>query len=354
MLDNKKLLLGFALVLVCLNLSWQHQTILIQMVPVADYYNFGAREPFIYRMLPALLYRAVTLGRGEIPLGLNEPLSTSFTAFQFLLDTICLLVTFLCMMKIVRAIQPQIAPAVALLFGSGAFLAIVIFGFFMVPNRALFYPYDFPDLCCASLVFYLCIRLKGRSEYLLPVVVFLGTMNKETTPFYGALYLICHATDKQYWKRTFAVWALVAVAFIAARALVGQLVDVLAIHPAAGGVQYEVHVSYTLQQLRNPLFYFSMLNIFSYLYIPLIALRKRLQAVDVLILCMIGTWVLVMAAVGIVREQRIFVPASLLMYVLLARHLDTIVGWFGPGIQQRLQSRPLPDPRSHVVMERVA
>jgi hypothetical protein len=331
LLRNRKLLVVFSLVLVCLNLSWQHQTILIQMVPVRDYYDFGAREPFIYRILPALLYRAVTLGRGEIPFGLNEPLSSSFTAFQFLLDTVCLLVSFVCMTKIVRAVKPDMPPATALLFSFGSFLAIVIFGFFMVPNRALFYPYDFPDLCFASLIFYLCIRLKGRSEYLLPVVIFLGTMNKETAPFYGALYLIYHIADKQNRRRTFAVWALVAVAFIAARALVGGLVDVLALHRAGGGVQYEMHIAYTLEQLRNPLFFFAMLNIFSYLYIPLIALRKRLDAVDVLILCLIGVWVVVMATVGIVRELRIFVPASLLMFILLARHLDTIAGWFGPG-----------------------
>jgi hypothetical protein len=87
MLKNRKLLLSFALVLVCLNLGWQHQTILIQMVSVKDYYDFAAREPFIYRILPALLYRAVSLGRGEIQIGLHEPLSSSYTAFQFLLDT---------------------------------------------------------------------------------------------------------------------------------------------------------------------------------------------------------------------------------------------------------------------------
>jgi len=136
-----------------------------------------------------------------------------------------------------------------------------------------------------------------------------------------------------------AGWCLVAVAFLAARALVGGLVDVLAVHEAAGGAQYEVHVLYTLQQLKNPLFFFAMLNIFSYLYIPIVALRKRLDAVDLLILCMIAVWFLVMATVGIVRELRIFVPASLLMFILLARHLDAIVGWFGPGAPRRVQSQ---------------
>jgi len=70
------------------------------------------------------------------------------------------------------------------------------------------------------------------------------------------------------------------------------------------------------------LFVFSILNICSYLYVAIYVLRKRLDRTDVLILLMIGGWVAIMSTVGVIRELRIFVPASLMMFVIIARHLD--------------------------------
>jgi hypothetical protein len=42
----------------------------------------------------------------------------------------------------------------------------------------------------------------------------------------------------------------------------------------------------------------------------------------VLILLMIGGWVAIMSTVGIIRELRVCVPASPMMFVIIARHLD--------------------------------
>jgi hypothetical protein len=316
-----RLLLGALLGLVTLNLSWEHQSLLIPQLTTTDYYHFEAREPFIYRILPALLYRSLTGTRPDVSTGLNAPVDSLADIFQLLLDTASLCVTFIFLEKIIRRFNPRLPPAVTRTVAAAAGLMIVIFGFFMVPNRAFFYPYDFPDLCLATVIFYLCIRLQGAWEYLLPVTIFVATLNKETAVYYSGLYLALRASPGARWGHIAAVLGLCAAAFIAARLTVSRLVHQLH-SDTLGHQQYELHLLYTLQQLINPLFMFSMLNICSYLYVAIYVLRKKLDRTDGFILLMIGGWVLIMSTVGIIRELRIFVPASLMMFVIIARHLD--------------------------------
>jgi hypothetical protein len=195
----------------------------------------------------------------------------------------------------------------------------------MVPNRALFYPYDFPDLCFAAAIFFLCIRLEERQEYFLPLAVFIGTLNKETSIFYIGLYVAIRAvTEGANWARVSTVVMLSGVSFIAARSIVMWLVKTLGAGLPTHSVQYEFHLAYTLEQLKNPLFVFAMLNVCSYLYIGVFLIRRKLERVDYLILVMVAGWAAIMAVVGIVRELRIFVPASLMMFVILARHLEAV------------------------------
>jgi hypothetical protein len=319
--NQTRLLLGALLGLVTLNLSWEHQSLLIPQLTTTDYYRFEAREPFIYRILPALLYRSLTGGRTDVSTGLNAPVDSMADIFQLLLDTTSLCVTFIFLEKILRRFNPGSKPAVTRTVAAAAGLIIVIFGFFMVPNRAFFYPYDFPDLCLATVIFYLCIRLEGAWEYLLPVVIFIATLNKETAVYYSGLYLALRAGSGARWGRIAAVLGLCAAAAVTARLTVNWLVSQLH-RETIGNQQYELHLLYTLEQMTNPLFVFSMLNICSYLYVVIYALRRRLDRTDVLILLMIGGWLAIMSTVGVIRELRIFVPASLMMFVIIARHLD--------------------------------
>ena len=321
-----KWLLPLLTALVALNLSWEHQTILIPMVNLTDYYHLAAREPFVYRMLPALVYHTVMGGRADLLTGLNAPFDSSYSIFQLLMDAVSIAVTLLFMQKIAQALNPRIEAAITFTFTVASALVIIVFGYYMVPNRALFYPYDFPDMCFAAIVFYLCIRLRGRGEYLLPLVIFVATLNKETAIFYSGLYVALRAGRRNPdWHRSTGVLAACAVAFLAARSLVVWLVKLLGAGLTTGNQQYEFHLSYTLEQFRNPLFLFAMLNICSYLYVAVYLLRKKLDRTDFMILFMVAGWIAIMSVVGIVRELRIFVPASLMMFVIIARHLDTVV-----------------------------
>jgi hypothetical protein len=329
-------LVGFLVVIVSVNLAWEHQMILTQQVTLKDYYNLAARAPFIYRVLPALIFRLIASGHINGVTGLKAPLDTYYGVYQLLLDAACLAATFIFMSKIAQRLNPDLRAVAVLAFAAAAELVIVVFGFFMVPNYAVFYPYDFPDMCCAAAIFYLCIRASGAAEFLLPIAVFVATLNKETAVFYSGLYLVFSIEKKKNWRKAAVVLIATAVAFLLSRLSVLTLLGHLGMAATTGGPQFENQfVSNTVGQLKNPLLYFALLNICSYLYVAVWAIRKRLDRTDLLILSMVIAWILIMSVVGVVRQLRLFVPASLLLYVILGRHLGEMLGSVPLGIACR-------------------
>jgi len=320
MTRTPKIVIACLVGVVCLNLAWEHQALLTPMVTIQDYYDFQARAPLVFRMLPALLCRLLLGAHTNAATGLNPPLDSRYAIFQLVLDAISLIVAFNFMARIARQLNPRLNDAITLSVAGAAGLLIVVFGYFMVPNKALFYPYDFTDLCIASIVFFMCLRGGTAIDFLLPVVVFLATLNKETAVFYSGMYLVVSIERRRDWKRSAAVLFACAVSFLLARATVLWLVRSLS-GGVAGGVQFEVQLLYTLQQFRNPLLLFALLNICSYLYLVVWAIRKRLDRTDALILGMVLLWILIMSTVGIFRQLRLYVPASLMLYVIICRHL---------------------------------
>jgi hypothetical protein len=319
-------LLSFLAVVVSLNIAWEHQVILTQQVTLNDYYSFAARAPFIYRILPAMLYRILLVTHVNGITGLKAPLDTYFGVFQLLLDSASLIGTFIFMARIASRLNPLLPARVVILFAGSTELLIVVFGFFMVPNYAVFYPYDFPDMCCAAGIFYLCVSPSSAAKILLPIAVFVATLNKETALFYSGLYLAFSIERRTNWKEVAFVLLASVAGFLLARSFVVMFVTHSGLTTTTGGPQYEYQfVSNTLSQLRNPLLFFALLNICSYLYLGVWVIRKRLDRTDMLILALVIAWILTMSVVGVVRQLRLFVPASVLLYVILARHLAEIV-----------------------------
>jgi hypothetical protein len=325
-----------ALIICCLvaisslNLAWEHQVILTQMVKVNEYYEFAARAPFIYRILPAFICRLVFLGRANAATGLPVPLDSYYSVFQLALDAICLATAFVFMARITRQLNPDLPNAINVSVAGAAALMIVVFGYFMVPNNAYFYPYDFPDLCIAAMVFFLCITAGRTAEILLPAAVYVATLNKETAAFYTGLYLIVAIQRHSNWKRVAIVLLACVAAAILARATILFWLRRHGLDSVASGSQAEVHLSYTIQQIKNPLFLFSLMNICSYLYLPVWAMRKRFDRTDWLILALILGWLIIVATFGIVRQLRLYVPASLLLFVIIARHLSATIATLEP------------------------
>jgi hypothetical protein len=131
-----------------------------------------------------------------------------------------------------------------------------------------------------------------------------------------------------------------AAAFILARATVLVLLRKLGWSATTGGPQFESQLAYTLGQFGNPLFFFALLNICSYLYLPVWAIRKRLDRTDMLILAMVVVWILIMSVVGIFRQLRLFVPASVFLYVIIARHLSEVLAGFVPKVAKAVGEAP--------------
>jgi hypothetical protein len=272
----------------------------------------------------------VILGHANAATGLPEPLDSYYSVFQLALDAICLSVAFVFMTKIAKRLNPALPNAVNELVAGTTALLIVVFGYFMVPNNAYFYPYDFPDLCIAAICFYLCITAGRAAELLLPAAIYVATLNKETAAFYTGLYLIVAIERHRNWKRISVVLLACIAAAILARVTILLWLRHHGLDSAASGSQAEVHVADTIRQIRNPLFLFALLNICSYLYIPVWAIRRVLDRTDWLILLMIVAWVAIVATFGIVRQLRLYVPASLLLFVINARHLSEIVAQSEP------------------------
>jgi hypothetical protein len=327
--------------IVSLNLAWEHQVLLYPVVSTADYYGFADRAPFIYRILPALLCRGMLFGHENIATNLNAPFDFYYNIFQLALDTASLAGVFYFLVGIARTLNPKLPLPLVTSFAGAAALITVIFGYFMVPNRALFYPYDFPDACMAAAIFYLCIGAKRNAILLIPTAVFVATFAKETAIFYSAMYLALNAGNRSMWKRVAGVLTLSVVAFVLARVAVTLIARHLSASASNIGPDYEYHLSYSLAQMHNPLLAFSLLNICSYLYVPVIALRKRLDRTDFYILAMVVIWIVIMTMFGIIRELRLFVPATIMLFVILARHLSEVVLLGVPNLIQLLQSAPL-------------
>lgn len=334
---NRATLLAIAalVTMVSFNLAWEHRPLLVQMVDLNAYYAFAERAPMVFRILPALLGHAVLGSHAGVATGLKEPFDSYGGIFQVGLDTVSLVFAFVFLCKITRELNQNLSSAVVLTFTGVIALMLVVFGYFQVPNKGWFYPYDFPDLCIASLIFYLCIRGGTAAEMLLPLAVFVATFNKETAVFYSGLYLIFSIERRRDWKRVVLVLFACGVAFILARSSVLLLTRDLGA-PSSGGQQFENHVVETLQQFKNPSLLLAFTAVFSYLYLPVWVIRKRLDRTDLLILGMVLLWLIVISTVGILRQFRLYVPASVLLFVILARHLTEILAAWAPTLTRGL------------------
>lgn len=319
------IILWCLIAIISINLAWAHQTILIKMVDIINYYNFNVEPPFSYRILPAIIYRAIFFGNGEIKLGLNEPLSSSYQVFQLILDSVSLFVLAYVMYLIARHVNTTIRPRVIFVFSTSIFLMIVVFGYFMVPNRALFYPYDFTELALTAIIIYLCSRRSDRDIIFFPLVIFFSSMNKETAIFFLGLYIVLRLDYSTNKARTIFIVLASLVAAIIARIIAIKLSRPFDGYEFSIQHQYIIQLPYTMQQLTNPILLFAMTGIFSYLYFPIIILRKNLNKTDTMIVVMVLLWFIIMVTVGIIRELRIFAPASLLLFFIISRRLPVFL-----------------------------
>jgi hypothetical protein len=154
------------------------------------------------------------------------------------------------------------------------------------------------------------------------LVIFFGVLSKETAFFYASIYIILKSNGNILNLKSLLYATVFITIFIAAKNLAIYLANLYnGGHEVTGRIIHN-QINYHLQQLKNPLFYFVMSGIFSYLYIPVFYIRKSLNKVDYLLLLMVLVWIAIMFCVGIMRELRIFTPMSFILFAILVRHVD--------------------------------
>ncbi len=340
---NQTLLYFTFIVLVSLNIAWQHQTLLTQMVPIREFYDDGWREPFLYRLLLRLPY-VLIFSNKIISINLNSPFANSAEVFQLAVDFLSLFVLFLSMKQITKQFYKN--ENISKITSTMTTIIIITFGYFYVPNRTLFYPYDFLELSLFSIFIAIALKRSYTYDIIALVVLFFGVANKETIVFGFAFYVIIRFginIINCYLVVNFRIIALcisgVIIALMSKYICMYAATYVLKAPNELSGDLAAFQLFGNLRQILNPLFIFSIVGVFSYLYIPIIFLRKKLDWEDATLLIVVALWCFIMVNVGIVRELRIFAPMSIVLYYINLKVLRTWV-LLDPAIEG-LDRRPL-------------
>ena len=313
------LLLDLFVFFVFLNIAWTHQTILFQLVPIEEFYKNGYRPPFNYRVLLRVVYHIFTGGM-QFDFVFKQPLSNSRELFHLFTDTLALFIVWKSLTE--TAINQGLKKYKSKIFSFIFTIHIVVFGYFFVPNRALFYPYDFVELMFFSLFLWLATSRISFKNNLSLILLLIASLNKETAVF-GWLIFYIISTYKN--EKLFAYLTIKHLIFLMLAGVTMIISKVISIeisnylitskqHIAI--ILHENHLKENFRQLFNPLFWFSMIGIFSYLYIPLVFVRKKLQRIDLVLLILVLIWFLIMFFVGLIRELRLFVPISLVFFYI--------------------------------------
>jgi hypothetical protein len=293
------------------------------MISVDNYYSFKLEAPFAYRVLPMILYKMI-VGNNIIQTHLPSPLQDSAHIFQIALDTICLFATIVFLYFFVRTVT-QLKKLTSLTLAFSFLMLVLCFGIFFVPNISLFYTYDFLDFVTISLVLLLSVTEFKYNFLAVCLVIFVGVLSKETAFFYASIYIILKSNCNILNVKNILYATVFIIIFIAAKNLAIYLANLYnGGHEVTGRIIHN-QINYHLQQLKNPLFYFVMSGIFSYLYIPVFYIRKSLNKVDYLLLLMVLLWICIMFFVGTMRELRIFTPMSFVLFAILVRHIDQFI-----------------------------
>lgn len=334
--DNKNSLMKtstafiVATVFILINLCLNHQTLSTPMVEQEPYYTFNARAPFDGRILLPAIYYLLSFGGHSFRTGLNDPFGSTYSVFQFVVDFASLSVAAMCLrgtFGIIRARRDRHND----LFAVVTIVLTVVFGYICVPNRSLFYPYDFPELAFFAALLFLSVDARHDNKYAFPALVFFACLNKETALVGVFFYLIFR--DTALTRGVLLVAAGSITAGLAARVLAGLATHYL--HPDQPAKIAELQVWDNMRQLANPLFWLVIPGVFSYLAWPVLAIRRRLTTRDARILLVVAVWCCGMWVVGVARELRIFAPMTFALALILARHADT----FMPGSPTRAPDR---------------
>ncbi len=286
------------------------------MVSFDSYKELGGRGgPFAYRMLPALLWKAVVFllspVRDRFP-GLHMPyLNPPFTSdeawFVTLLTFAGMFGTLIVARRLLRCIDSRWGfEWMALGMGYAAYFDTIL-----VLNRNLYYPYDIAALFFFTLLVYLAFR--GR-PIVFTLVLIPAVINKETAVMAVFVYL-----GLQYGRPLRHLIPMCAgMGAVALAVRLVQRAHILHIcSECIGTVQNQL--TNNLHQLTNPLFWLSELSVFGFAYVGAILFWRFVPIhVRVMAVAVYALWIGAMSFSGILREVRIFSELSALVLLVVA------------------------------------
>jgi hypothetical protein len=242
-------------------------------------------------------------------------------------DGLSLIISCMIVLRVFRKIQSSGAiclhrPELAV----PLFLWMVIFTYLIVPNRSIYYPYDFTELMFFSIGTYLSTM--GRPGiYILPVLTFVSSLNKETSLFLPAIYAIYTGYTGKLTKGSIvAVGVSVLAVFVGKYASIYYVTNVIEknIIPSV----FENQFFYNIKQLLNPLAWLAWLSVFGGCGLFLAIPRTGYKRLNIVVVTLIFLWFFIVFFVGISRAMRLF---GFLIFPVLLPMMIQIEDFLYPG-----------------------
>lgn len=274
------------------------------MVEPNDFYTFKAREPFIYRIFLPLLFSNFHLG--SCSTRLNFPISSCADLTALCVDVLSLIISSFIVLHVFRIIpsggkisfhRPELAVPL--------FLWMVLFTYMLVPNRAIYYPYDFLELMFFSIGIYLSTMRSGI--YVLPILTFIASLNKETALFLPLIYAIYAGYTGKLTKASIVSVAVsLLAAFLGKYASIYYIMNVIGTTNTTSPSVFEKHFLYNVEQLANPIAWLTWLSAFGGCAVFLAFPRIGYKRLNILVGLLILSWTFIVFFVGVSRGMRLY------------------------------------------------
>lgn len=313
------------LVIVCARLCFAHISEQ-HMVAPADFFGLRTPGPFAYRvLLPALFHGAWIVAPG-CRTHLNPPISACVDLTSLVIDTVALLGASVLIRAAFLRLRargwPVRLPALAVaLFGW-----TVIFNYLLVPNRSIYYPYDFPELFFMALAAWLGTR-GGRWVWAVPPLAFVAALNKETALFLPGVYAVyALAADRLTRRSVVILLASLPLPALAKALSAWWLLDVMN-HRVIGPppVLFEDQLAYNLHQLANPLAWLAWAGAWGGAAFVAPTRAGLRTPVGRAVLLLVLAWLAVVAVVGISREIRLLGFLAIPLLLPLMRVVEELL-----------------------------
>lgn len=304
--SNKQYLSAYlSTIIICITISFCHLSESRSVQPI-EYFVFGSPEPFVYRAFLPLLFSKFYIVNNACITHLNFPISSCADLTALCIDSISLTLACLIIFSTFKKLGTGAAsafrrPQLVIAF----FLWMVVFNYIAVPNRSIYYPYDFPELFFFSLGAYFGTRY-SFGKYVLPVLVFISAFNKETALFLPFIYLVYRGfSGKIDNSEIISVTISVLAAFAGKYVSIYYVTHIIGVGNGAPNV-YENHLHDNVHQLLNPIAWLAWASTFGGALFFILDPKEIKQRFNVIFLALLAAWLVVVFTVGLAREIRLF------------------------------------------------